>query len=312
MEACIALENKQDANRWCERYISAPYADMFELGSTERQLREVWELEKRDIPGAEVLRIIQGRLGQLGGEMDFSDHPRSLMPTDKLTFQAQLGSESTKSVRWLNTLCHRSYSVAKITKHIDDTKAGTGFFIKGSDLRPSWGPEYVLLTNNHVVNERGDRDAIRSSDACIRLTRSLRDRSFTIRKVVWSNQELDTTICAVDLPEDKALENIGLPVGRTNDVKLQDEESKLRLYVIGHPFGAALQISLYDNYLVEILEDKGRLRYRSPTEKGSSGSPVLSKDLEVIAIHHATLDDGTANQGVLLDAIRYRLRLDAV
>ncbi|UCE64140.1 MAG: trypsin-like peptidase domain-containing protein [Nitrospirota bacterium] len=310
MEACIALENQEDANQWCERYIKAPYADVFELGSTERQLREVWQLDERDTPGAEVLRIIQGSLGRLGGAMDFSASPRSLMPTDELTYQAQLGAESAVAVKWLNNLCNRSYSVAKITKDIDDTKAGTGFFIKGSDMSRSWNEKYVLMTNAHVVNERGDRSAMRPSEARIRLTRSLRSKSLTIRKVLWSNTELDTTICAVDLPEDEALKNLGLPVGRTNDVRQDDTDSKLRLYVIGHPFGDALQISLYDNYLIEIVEDKGRLRYRSPTEKGSSGSPVLSEDLEVIAIHHATLNDGTANQGVLLDAIRSQLHLD--
>ncbi len=116
MEACIALGKHEDANRWCERYIKAPYSDVFELGSTERQLREVWRLDEEDIPGAEVLRIIQGHLGQLGGAMDFSESPRSLMPTDKLTYQAQLGTESAVAVKWLNNLCNRAYSVAKITK----------------------------------------------------------------------------------------------------------------------------------------------------------------------------------------------------
>jgi V8-like Glu-specific endopeptidase len=65
---------------------------------------------------------------------------------------------------------------------------------------------------------------------------------------------------------------------------------------------------LFDNHLIEIAEDEGRLRYRSPTEEGSSGSPVLSKDLEVIAVHHAARNDLAANQGVLLDAIRAALR----
>ncbi len=164
------------------------------------------------------------------------------------------------------------------------------------------------MTNAHVVNENGDRSAIRPSDACIRLTRSLPSKPLKIRKVLWSNKELDTTICAVDLPEDNALENFGLPVGRTNDLRQRDTDSKPRLYVIGHPYGAALKISLFDNHLIEIAEEEGRLRYRSPTEKGSSGSPVLSEGLEVIAVHHATRNDMDANQGVLLDAIRARLR----
>jgi hypothetical protein len=308
MEACIALERHKDANRWCERYIKAPYADVFELGSTERQLREVWRLDEGDIPGAEVLRIIQGRFGQLGGTMDFSETPHSLMPTDKLTYQAQLGSESAVAVKWLNNLCNRAYSVAKITKDIDDATAGTGFIVKAGEICRSWDEKYVLLTNAHVVSEDKNGGAIRPSEARIRLTRLFPSDALKIRKVLWSNKAFDTTICAVDLPEDIALENLGLPVGRTNDLFQRDTDSKPRLYVIGHPFGAALKISLFDNHLIEIAEDEGRLRYRSPTEEGSSGSPVLSKDLEVIAVHHAARNDLTANQGVLLDAIRAALR----
>jgi len=310
MEACIALGNNEDANKWCERYISAPWSDVFELGSTERQLREVWELDERDTPGAEVLRIIQGRLGRIGGAMEFSESPRSLMPTDELTFQATLGSGSAVSVKWINTLSIRANSVAKITKEIDDATAGTGFFIKGSDINDSWDEQFVLMTNAHVLTEDGDGSAIRASDARIRLTRSLPSKLFKVRKVLWSNKQLDTTICAVDLPEDEAFKNLGLPVGRTNDLRQQDTKSKPRLYVIGHPSGAALKISLFDNHLIEIAEKENRLRYRCPTEEGSSGSPVLSEDLEVIAVHHATLNDGTANQGVLLDAIRSQLHLE--
>ena len=308
MEACIALEKHKDANQWCERYIKAPYADVFELGSTERQLREVWKLDEDDIPGAEVLRIIQGRLGQLGGTMDFSEKPSSLMPTDKLTYQAQLGSESAVAVKWLNNLCNRAYSVAKITKDIDDATAGTGFFVKAGEICRSWDEKYVLITNAHVVSEDKNGGAIRPSEARIRLTRLFPSDALKIRKVLWSNKAFDTTICAVDLPEDIALENLGLPVGRTSDLRQRDTDSKPRLYVIGHPFGAALKISLFDNHLIEIAEDEGRLRYRSPTEEGSSGSPVLSKDLEVIAVHHATRNDLVANQGVLLDAIRAQLQ----
>jgi hypothetical protein len=308
MEACIALGKHEDANRWCERYIKAPYSDVFELGSTERQLREVWTLDERDIPGAEVLRIIQGRLGQLGGTLDFSASSRSLMPTGKLTYQAQLGTKSARAVNWLNHLCDRTCSVAKITKAIDDATGGTGFFIKGSDISRSWDEKFVLVTNAHVVNEDRDHGAIHPSEACIQLTRLPFSNPLKIRKVLWSNRAFDATICAVDLPEDKAFENLGLPLGRTHDLRQGGGDSKPRLYVIGHPFGADLQISLYDNYLIEIAENEGRLRYRSPTEKGSSGSPVLSEDLEVIAVHHATRSDLIANQGVLLDAIKSQVR----
>ena len=69
-----------------------------------------------------------------------------------------------------------------------------------------------------------------------------------------------------------------------------------RLYVIGHPGGADLAFSMSDNFIID-HEGKPngkpdpphrvRLHYRSPTEKGSSGSPVFNRQWQVVALHHA-------------------------
>jgi V8-like Glu-specific endopeptidase len=79
------------------------------------------------------------------------------------------------------------------------------------------------------------------------------------------------------------------------------------MYVIGHPKGRDLELSLQDNYLLGF--DDMLVHYRTPTEKGSSGSPVFEpEDWRVIALHHKgneemkRLDgkDGTyeANEGI--------------
>ena len=69
-----------------------------------------------------------------------------------------------------------------------------------------------------------------------------------------------------------------------------------RVYVIGHPIGEELQISLQDNLLLDHEgppsgkpSDKSiiRVHYHAPREGGSSGSPVFNDDFwEVIALHH--------------------------
>jgi hypothetical protein len=91
-----------------------------------------------------------------------------------------------------------------------------------------------------------------------------------------------------------------------------------RAYVIGHPRGLNQpQFSLQDNILLEYNDRV--LRYRSPTEAGSSGSPVFDDNWGLIGLHHATgreyprLQGGgthPANEGIRLDAIRSRLRYD--
>jgi V8-like Glu-specific endopeptidase len=87
-----------------------------------------------------------------------------------------------------------------------------------------------------------------------------------------------------------------------------------RLYVIGHPRGGGLMFSMQDNRLVDHgAPTDYRVHYRTPTEPGSSGSPVFNGSWELVALHHsgsATMKRihgaGTyeANEGIWIQAIR--------
>src|SRR5262249_33827717 len=45
------------------------------------------------------------------------------------------------------------------------------------------------------------------------------------------------------------------------------------------------------------------VRYRSPTEEGNSGSPVLDRQLSCFAIHHRALKEKQLNEGIALEAV---------
>ena len=90
-----------------------------------------------------------------------------------------------------------------------------------------------------------------------------------------------------------------------------------RAYLIGHPRGLAQpQFTLQDNVLLDY--DDVRLHYRSPTEPGSSGSPVFDSEWQLIGLHHAGGFDmprlhnrgGTydANEGISVLAIAAALQ----
>jgi V8-like Glu-specific endopeptidase len=90
-------------------------------------------------------------------------------------------------------------------------------------------------------------------------------------------------------------------------------ESKARAYVIGHPLGGGLQISLHDSVLLDIDDAERLVHYRTPTDPASSGSPVFNTEWQVIGLHHGGsaktprlhgAGDYEANEAISLSAIR--------
>jgi hypothetical protein len=69
-----------------------------------------------------------------------------------------------------------------------------------------------------------------------------------------------------------------------------DTKPPPRSFIIGHPSGTdQVMLSVSDNMLLDA--DETRVHYRTPTERGSSGSPVFDHEWNLIALHHAGLED---------------------
>jgi V8-like Glu-specific endopeptidase len=202
--------------------------------------------------------------------------------------------------------------VARIETENDDG-IGTGFLVPGADLYPGL-PDVVLMTNGHVVPETLDFD-----EAVVTFHATTGDdpepRRFRAVRQWWYRPsqypELDTTLLELDgLPYDVT------PVPIATKIPNLKALATPRAYVIGHPRGLEQpQFSLQDNHILGY--DETRLHYRSPTEGGSSGSPVFDKQWNLIGLHHAgSLEmrrlDGPgvypANEGIRVSAIITALR----
>jgi V8-like Glu-specific endopeptidase len=191
----------------------------------------------------------------------------------------------------------------------DEQGVGTGFLVAGPDLHPDL-PPLVVVTNGHVVPE--DLDPGRAHVAFHGLDDDPgRQARFRVARQWWyrpsADGGLDTTILELDgYPQDV----VPTPLAQGLPPKPLRHR---RAYVIGHPGGSAQpQFSLQDNILLDY--DHRVLHYRSPTEGGSSGSPVSDDEWRLIGLHHAggtrmpalNRAGGTyaANEGITIDAIR--------
>jgi len=134
-----------------------------------------------------------------------------------------------------------------------------------------------------------------------------------VKEIVWSSPwtDLDATFVSLEKePDAPAL------VLHSRAVRMLPPPKVSRLYIIGHPSGGELQFSIEDNHLLGCNDTL--LHYRTPTEPGSSGSPVFeADDWRVVALHHGAskkpLDNANptyegANEGIAIRAIKRRIQ----
>jgi len=210
------------------------------------------------------------------------------------------------SLQWYMTGLERAKSIARIERN--DKGFGTGWVVNAADLF-SGRKGLLLITNAHVIGpDSSDRypGSLRPEEAKINF--QFQKQKVSAGKIVFHSavDEFDATI--LELPESPP-DAVALPLDPNI---LQMATPPQRLYIIGYPGGRDLEFSLQDNHLLAASERK--VHYRTPSEGGSSGSPVFGPiNWNVVALHHAGRKDmprldgqaGTyeANEGIALAAL---------
>jgi len=333
VEAELGARNWPGAAERLKSFLDAA-DEPFYVESHLRQLTDVWALggtrsppmvsamlallrerllnwTKKDVPGP-----IEVRAAEIAQSVpDTLDWQKS-----KDELQKTFGDTAALSIDWWNMGRTRARSVAAICAPNDvgrPTRMGTGFLVRVRGGTAGDGGCYVL-TNAHVIGDPVHA-AIPSLDgASVRFEGYDAGRAFPIREIVWTSpfQFCDATLLRIEgCPSDIE----PLPMKK----QLPTAASGTRLYVIGHPRGNELSFSFQDNRLLDhgncATDDSRqkavvRVHYTTPTEAGSSGSPVfVQSQWKVIALHHSGSaemrrlngKDGTykANEGISLASI---------
>ncbi|MGE3956456.1 MAG: serine protease [Vicinamibacterales bacterium] len=324
-EACLALGRCDEAELWLYRFLLHAATDPFAVNSYARQLREIWQgrIVGPERTCADRLAGIMSRhqmreQGMWLAQPSDLQSAASATPEERDALEKNFSRAFGFSVDAVRTMLGACASIACITNGAGE-RLGTGWMVKGSALRAAWGDAPVMVTNAHVISNEV-KAAIRVDQARatfeVESTASVTPKFYPVSELLFTSpppgevdKELDVTVVRLDgLPADCCT----LPA---TDL-LPTINARTRAYVIGHPKGSGLQISLHDSVLLDVDDDERLVHYRTPTEPGSSGSPVFNSAWEVIAVHHSGSSQtkrlhgsGTyeANEGISVKAVQKRL-----
>ena len=311
-EAFLALGQADAAELWYRRAIDAPDVEPFALASSIRQLKEVWGLNASEGVGKRLLPPLEAMLARNGKLALFT--AEGVRHPDADGLEKIFGDTGFMSPEKIRLGLKRCEAVGRVEELTGDG-IGTGFAIPGKELSNSFPGALLFVTNNHVLSTT-NADALRIANAQVTF-HAVRDgagKPFTTRFVKILREsppdQLDFTVLEL-AKQPPGLEPY--PVADT----LPTVNSGQRLYVIGHPRGGGLMFSMQDNRLIDYgAPSDFRVHYRTPTEPGSSGSPVFNGGWELVALHHAgsaTMNrihgPGTyeANEGIWIQSIRKQL-----
>ena len=200
-----------------------------------------------------------------------------------------IGEDEKVSVTFLENGLSAARSVARIMvpRTIGGHAFGTSWLIAPG----------LLLTNYHVIQARGKHEQVataqefqqQAKDSMVWFGYDHDANSYTeyhCTEVIHANKDLDYVVLRI---AEKSIDDVPLSNwGFLRIVRIQQHLTPgIRLNVIQHPGGRLKEIALRTNFYIGSVADSARFHYLSDTEGGSSGSPVLNDDWQVLGLHHA-------------------------
>jgi endonuclease G len=235
--------------------------------------------------------------------------------SDPMGFERIIGESDLTSINYLDRGRRAAAAVCRIRAPSPGGEwYGTGFLV---------GPR-LLVTNHHVL---GSADEASQAEAEFGYEHDVdgvlkQPVQFNLRphEIFFTDPALDVTFVAVAPLSD------GVPLDRYGWLQLLPPSGKgvdkEWVTIVQHPNGGPKQISIRASRIVTLPEGavaewvrENFIHYLTDTEPGSSGSPVLNDQWQVVALHHkavpAPADAGKpqeprryiGNEGVRISAI---------
>jgi S1-C subfamily serine protease len=306
-EAFLAIGKNPEAVDACKAYLNTKGLDAFQVQSTRRQFVELWQLNEKVYPGSHILPMMTARYAELGGGISKVD----LTAVKARDLETVWSDTGYKSVEWLLQAVACTRCVARLGP--SKLKGlGSGFLVDGSWIDGSWSDRKLLLTNAHVCTNDPDvqaqypypRGAGENTATFMgSFTEDKKPIEINVNEVLWTSppSKLDASLLEIaDIPQ--AAEKAQL-LRKIPSIERWPEK---RVNILGHPMGMNLQISLQDNNLVSVGDRY--LHYQTPTDPGSSGSPIFNQDWQLVGIHHSASKEMQANEGIRIDRILEEIR----
>lgn len=276
-------------------------------------------IQKRRKNGESVLVVF---LQILASKYDLEDerHERLLTLTDQLNWltkrpprhEAKTLESNPTAVQmlWMGDAekmlaCARSVAMIKVPHFVDGRPEGV-----------STGTAWLLtnelaLTCRHVINARGPLEPLISpEDLKMQIDNALLTFDYTT-----AGKGIQYKISSLEYPAfdssplDYALfrleERPDFPLVGRRYLKLDVDApltAQTSLYIIQHPLGQPQQGA--GDVFVGPSQNSGYILYKTPTEPGTSGSPVFNRDnWRVVALHRGENMAADAREGLLIKAI---------
>jgi hypothetical protein len=88
-------------------------------------------------------------------------------------------------------------------------------------------------------------------------------------------------------------------------IKIADHPMELvegnPLFIVQHPAGGPLKLALDTQAILGLNANQTRVRYRTNTETGASGSPCFNSNWDLVALHHSGIVK--FNEGIPINSI---------